>query len=607
MRVLIFSADQTLSWLTDDAVAARGWSLLSSSNLQELQAQAGTGVNAVVTTPAPPGIDLSHLNAELKKWNPVPALVVAVLEEKGPAESLEQYLGFVDRIIVAGKSVPKQPGDGKILYCRATALGDTLVRELGLLQSQTADAAPKTAPAPSSPSSPADVERKRPAMPRDKRALLERTCPYDHRMPAVQAALNPAMQTAKLFVDTLTPDCGKPVLRCPSCNASNRSYGRYCRYCGSVLEFAALEESLYQNLKVEGNYLSSRMSFDAAGRFQLSSINAMTPHKGFLWIGGGMQGGGPALVRICTGERPDYFLQGSKTRSDKVVGIQHGEFHGLPVLVITTRWAVYRVDLNPLVKLNREPLLTSSPEGDFQYPAVMVKDAVVALEHLKHEENEEDVYYLRGSRGSRKIGPKVSGLIPVHSDRVLLCTPDQLWLYDAVEGEARSFAVNRKIEVDNHPIAYDSRKQKAYVKTKEGICVAHLEQKPWLEMCVRTSQPNYAFCLSRKGDSLWVHDDNYVYRYSTADFRQNFDSRSLQIELPFSGTPPVEQGGLLFVSTRWGPSRKYQLGVIDPRIPRFWPGEDADEMADIPPRFSMGAAFLPVKERGRLCLKRYFV
>jgi hypothetical protein len=609
MRVLIFSADQTLAWLTEDAVAARGWSLLYASNLQEVEAQAATGVNAILTTPAPAGANLSYLAAEIKKWNPVPSLLIGVLEEKGPAESLEQNLNLVDCIIVVGKSVPKQAGEGKIRYCRATALGTTLVEELELLQSKQAAATrPKAAPSGQSPSRApaADAEKKSPetrvAIPRDKRALLERICPYSHLVPAIQAALDPAMQKTNLFIDKLTSECCKSVLRCSSCNAANRTYGRYCRNCGNPLEFVLFEDALYKGLKVEENNLRSHITLDATGRFGMSSIKAVTPHKGFLWIGGAREGGGAAVVRSSTGERCDTFPLKMDIKSDEVLGIQLAEYNELPVLLVTTHWRVYRIDLNPLVRLNPEPLLASSPGCEFHYPAMMAKNVVIALEFERSSQN----YYLRGGT-RRKIGFKVTGLVPVHSDSVMVCTPDRIWLYDAAESDARSFDAKREIEVDNYPIAYDSQKLKAYVKTREGVCVMRpLDQNPWLEMCVPASQPNYTFCLNNKGDSLWIHDDNYIHRYSTSDFRKNFDSHSLQVELPFIGTPPVEQGGLLFVSTKWGTPRKFQLGVIDPRIPRFWPGEDADEMAAMPPRFNMGAAFLPVRQRGRLCLKRYF-
>lgn len=603
MSVLIFSADQTLAWLTEDAVAARDWSLLHASNLQELESQATAGVNAVLTTPDPPGTNLSDLAAALENWKRQPCLLVAVLEEKGPAESLEQYLGFVDRIIVVGKNGPKEGGHGSIRYCYPTALGDTLVKEIELLQSTAVDAPLKSKPFAPSPAAgrPKKFSETRTTPPRDERALLERTCPYSHRVPAIQAALDPAMKKRMLFVDKLTADCSKPVLRCVSCNAANRTYGLFCRNCGCSLEFAQLEEGLYRGLTLDENNLRSQVTLDAVGTFGLSSIKAVTSHKGFLWIGGSMQGGDPAIVRSCTGERCDPIPLKTDMNPDEVLGIEYAEFNGLPVLLVTTLKFVCRIDLNPLVKLNRQPLLRSSPGCDFYYPAVMAKNTVVALEY----EHATESYYLRGST-RRKIGPKVTGLIAVHSPCVLACTPDRIWLYDAAEGDAKSFEAKREIEVDNYPLAYDGQKQKAYVKTKEGVCVMHFDQKPWLEICARTSQANYSFCLSRTGDSLWVHDDNYVFRYSTLDFRKNFDSHSLQIELPFIGTPLVEQGGLLFVSTKWGQPRKYQMGVIDPRIPRFWPGEDTGEAVAIPPRFNMGAAFLPVKERGRVCLKRYF-
>src|SRR5256885_2219435 len=103
-----------------------------------------------------------------------------------------------------------------------------------------------------------------------------------------------------------------------------------------------------------------------------------------------------------------------------------------PALLITTRGGVHEMNLLPRPEL-KENISVSSPGCEFRHPAIMLSGGIAALEHS----SATDSYYFRTGSIRKELGAEVSELVPIDSDRVIVCTPRKLWCYDGQSNELR--------------------------------------------------------------------------------------------------------------------------------------------------------------------------
>lgn len=608
MHVVIFSEKPALAIATRSAVKEAHWTQESVQTPDELRKALTQSVTAIVTTLPPPKISLAAFTDELIRLNPSPKLYLYVPEEDEKSMHLDQNLGRVDLAFIVTKGEPKKSGGDKIRYCRDMKFGEGLVAEIksSLTQtheSTTVDPAEEAEPETvSSDATPVPTIKKR-QLRRGGTALLERTCPYPHLdVPAAEATLAPETKQKQMFVDKTHPKCHRAIQRCPNCKATNRASARCCRSCGAVLDFAALEAGLYEALSLTEAALNTpRQNVDLTIAYGMKSISRMLATNGFLWLGGAGQDGRPLLAMTCLGEtfRSPYRIR-TEVEFDSVLGLEALELQERPALLITSMGGVHTLSLLPRPELT-ENIFVSSPGYEFRHPAVMLSRGIAVLEHSAAT----DTYYFRAGSIHRELGADVSELVPIDSDRVIVCTPQKLWCYDAQSSELKPTNSRYLIDVFQRPV-YRPREQQLYLKTDHGVCLVNVGELPWfLDLRAEAAQP-FSFCLNRSGSLIWVHSSQGIFSYSaSADARRDFDSRSLSMNFEVAGIEPVEKGGLLFITSRMGTPSRHQVGLINPqRKGDYIRGQQFDRVL-LPPQFNMGSGFVAVSEARRLYLREY--
>lgn len=610
MHVVVFSEKPALAIATRSAIREARWTQESVQTIDELRKALTQSVTAIVTTLPPPKTTLAALSDELVRLNPIPKLYLYVPDEETQSAELDKNLGPVDAAFVATKGEPREKGEGKLRYCRDMRFGEALVAEIKSWLSEAHESQPaiqteqfKPEPVSSDAGavpSPRSIRRQ---PKRGGPALLLKTCPYPHpEVSATEATLAPEVKQKALFVDKTHPKCQRAIQRCPHCKATNRASARYCRSCGAELDFAALEAGLYDSMSLSERSLTThRQNIDLAIAFGMKSINRMLAANGFLWLGGASQDGKPLLAVTCLGEtfRSTYRIQ-TEVDVDSILGLETIELDGRPALLITSKGGVHTLSLLPRPEL-AENIFVPSSGYEFRHPAVMLSSGIAALEFSA----DTKTFFFRAGPIHRELGAEVSELVPIDSDRVIVCTPRRVWCYDGQSNELKATDSAYFIEVDQRPI-YQSREQQLYVKTDRGVCLVTVgEPNWWLDLRANALGP-YWFCLNGNGSRIWIHGSEGVLAYSAAaDAQRYFDSRSLSLNIEATGIEPVERGGLLFITSRIGTPSRHQVGLINPlRKGDYIRGQQFDRVL-LPPQFNMGSAFLAVREAGRLCLREY--